>query len=89
MKKLFLLISVIGVLFIVFMFIKGFILLNRASYNHTRNEMYNKGYNSATKSIEDGVDPQAMMDQVNTLEMDNFDRGWIDACKEHGAIEKL
>lgn len=88
MKKLFLLISIIGVLFIVFMFIKGFILLNRASYNHTRNEMYNKGYNLAEKRIKEGYNSQDLLNQVNTLEMDNFDRGWVDACKEHGAIEK-
>lgn len=42
------------------------------------------GYTSAKALIEDGEDPQKLLNQEKSdLHYGEFNRGWIKACKEH------
>lgn len=47
-------------------------------------EDYKKGYFSAKSSINNENDVEEIINQArNSLTMDDFDRGWKDACKEY------
>lgn len=55
-----------------------------------KEDNYQDGYNKAMLAIEKGKDPQKLFNACyyGAMSYDNWDKGWMNACKEKGAKEE-
>jgi hypothetical protein len=79
--------SIISIILI--LLVLGWIFIPRSNNKFDTQEDYERGYIEAMKYITEGLDAQHLYDQCynNTIEIDKWDKGWMDACVAKGAKE--